>query len=225
MPYFVQDAMDVTQFKTENAPTESDKQFQLENSYTLDVAVDGSIMAKAGSMISYTGNLSFTGQASAEGGITGIIKEATTSEGTPIMTVEGTGHVYLADSEKKIQILELDRSESITVNGEDVLALESSVDYEISKMDSLAGAFAGGFTNVYLQGPGHVAITTHGNPIVMEPPVTTDPSATVAWSGTSPNVEVNKNLSDMIGQESGERFQMNFGGQGGFVVVQPYEEL
>jgi uncharacterized protein (AIM24 family) len=217
--------MDVKQFKTENAPTESDKQFQLENSYTLDVAVEGSLMAKAGSMISYTGDLSFTGQASAEGGITGIIKEATTSEGTPIMNVEGTGHVYLADKEKKIQVLELDQGESITVNGEDVLAFESDVNYEISKMDTLAGAFAGGFTNVYLQGPGHVAITTHGDPIVMEPPVTTDPSATAAWSGTSPEVEVNKNLSDMIGQESGERFQMNFDGQGGFVVVQPYEEL
>ncbi len=217
--------MNVDQFKTENAPTESDEQFQLENNYTLDVAVDGALMAKAGAMISYTGNLSFTGQSSAEGGITGILKDAATGEGTPIMTVEGTGHVYLADNEKKVQILELDRGESLTVNGEDVLAFESSVDYEISSMDSLAGAFAGGFTNVYLQGPGHVAITTHGDPIVMEPPATTDPSATVAWSNTSPEVEVNKNLSDMVGQESGERFQMEFGGQSGFVVVQPYEEL
>jgi uncharacterized protein (AIM24 family) len=217
--------MDVDQFKTENAPTESDKQFQLENSYTLDVAVEGSITTKAGSMIAYTGDLSFTGQASAEGGITGMIKEAATSEGTPVMNVEGTGHVYLADSKKKVQVLELGQGESITVNGEDVLAFESGVDYEISKMDSLAGAFAGGFTNVYMQGPGHVAITTHGDPVVMEPPVTTDPSATVAWSGTSPEVSVNRNLSDMIGQESGERFQMEFAGQRGFVVVQPYEEL
>ncbi len=217
--------MDVDQFKTENAPTESDKQFQLENSYTLDVAVEGSITTKAGSMVAYTGDLSFTGQASAEGGITGMIKEAATSEGTPVMNVEGTGHVYLADSKKKVQVLELGQGESITVNGEDVLAFESGVDYEISKMDSLAGAFAGGFTNVYMQGPGHVAITTHGDPVVMEPPVTTDPSATVAWSGTSPEVSVNRNLSDMIGQESGERFQMEFAGQRGFVVVQPYEEL
>jgi uncharacterized protein (AIM24 family) len=217
--------MDVDQFKRENAPTESDEQFQLENSYTLDVAVEGSIIAKAGSMISYTGNLSFTGQASAEGGITGMIKEAATSEGTPVMNVEGTGHVYLADNKKKVQVLELGQGESITVNGEDVLAFESAVDYEISKMDSLAGAFAGGFTNVYMQGPGHVAITTHGDPVVMEPPVTTDPSATVAWSSASPDVEVNRNLSDMVGQESGERFQMNFDGQRGFVVVQPYEEL
>ena len=140
------------------------------------------------------------------------------------MEIEGDGHVYLADNEKKIQTLRLDDGDAITVNGEDVLAFESQVSYEISTIDSLAGSFAGGFTNVYLEGPGYVALTTHGDPIVLEPPVSTDPSATVAWSGTSPDVDVNASLSDMIGQESGERFQMNFGGNDGFVVVQPYEE-
>lgn len=113
---------------------------------------------------------------------------------------------------------------TVTVNGEDVLAFESSVSYDISSMDSLAGSFAGGFTNVYLEGPGYVAITTHSEPIVLEPPVTTDPSATVAWSGTAPDVEINTNLTDMVGQESGERFQMNFDSDSGYVIVQPYEE-
>lgn len=216
--------MNIDQFKTQHAPTETDETFQLENSYTLDIAVDGTVLAKAGAMVAYTGDLSFTGQATPEGGITGFLKEAATGEGTPIMTVEGTGHVYLADQEKKIQIIRLDADDALTVNGEDILAFESQLSYEIDTIDSLAGAFAGGFTNVYLQGPGHVALTTHGDPIVFEPPVTTDPSATVAWNRTSPNVEVNKNLSDMIGQESGERFQMNFEGSDGFVVVQPYEE-
>ncbi|RXK51098.1 AIM24 family protein [Halorientalis pallida] len=216
--------MDVDQFKSEHAPTDSDERFQRENSYTLDAAVDGSLLAKAGAMIAYTGDLSFTGQASAEGGITGFLKEAATGEGTPVMTVEGEGQVYLADREKKVQILELDADESVTVNGEDVLAFESELDYEISTIDSLAGSFAGGFTNVHLEGPGYVALTTHGDPLVMEPPVTTDPSATVAWSGTTPDVSVNTNLSDMVGQESGERFQMEFTGTAGFVVVQPYEE-
>jgi len=61
-----------------------------------------------------------------------------------------------------------------------------------------------------------VALTTHGDPIVLEPPVATDLSATVAWGGTSPNVEVNRSLSDMIGQESGERYQMRFEGPDGF---------
>ena len=216
--------MDIDQFTAEYAPTTATAQFQLENSYTLDVTVDGSVMAKAGSMIAFTGDLSFTGQASAEGGITGFIKEAATGEGTPVMTVEGEGHVYLADREKKVQILELAATDSITVNGEDVLAFEDRLSYEISSIDSLAGSFAGGFTNVYLEGPGYVALTTHADPLVLEPPVTTDPSATVAWSGTSPDVQVNTNLSDMVGQESGERFQMNFEDQTGFVLVQPFEE-
>jgi uncharacterized protein (AIM24 family) len=216
--------MDIERFKSEHAPSETGETFQLENSYTLDVAVDGSVMAKAGSMIAFTGDLSFTGKASAEGGITGFLKEAATSEGTPVMEIEGRGHVYLSDHEKKVQILDLADDDSITVNGEDVLAFESNVTYEISTIDSLAGSFAGGFTNVYLEGPGYVAITTHGDPLVLEPPVSTDPSATVAWSGTSPNVEVNRSLSDMVGQESGERFQMNFDDDTGYVVVQPYEE-
>jgi uncharacterized protein (AIM24 family) len=216
--------MDIDRFAAEHVPTESDAPFQRENSYTLDVEVDGSAMAKAGSMVAYTGDLTFTGKSSAEGGVTGFIKEAATGEGTPVMTVDGTGHVYLADHGKKVQILELDADDSITVNGEDVLAFESDVSYEISTIDSLAGSFAGGFTNVYLEGPGYVAITTHGDPLVVEPPVSTDPSATVAWSATSPSVEVNRNLSDMVGQESGERYQMQFDGEG-FVVVQPYEEL
>lgn len=217
--------MDIDQFKTQHAPTETDETFELENTYTLDVAVDGSAMAKAGAMIAYTGDLSFTGQATPEGGITGFLKEAATGEGTPIMNVEGAGHLYLADREKKVQIIHLGADDALTVNGEDILAFESQVAYEIDRIDSLAGAFAGGFTNVYLQGPGHVALTTHGDPLVIEPPVSTDPSATVAWNRTSPNIEVNNNLSDMIGQESGERFQMDFEGREGFVVVQPYEEL
>jgi uncharacterized protein (AIM24 family) len=216
--------MDVDRFTDEHSPTESAEPFDRENPYTLDVAVDGRVVAKAGSMIAYTGDLSFTGRASAEGGLTGLIKEAATGEGTPVMEIEGSGHVYLADQEKKVQVLELETDEAITVNGEDVLAFESDIDYEISTIDSLAGSFAGGFTNVYLEGPGRVAITTHGDPVVLAPPVTTDPSATVAWSGTTPDVSVNTNLTDMIGQESGERYQMEFAGEG-FVVVQPYEEL
>jgi uncharacterized protein (AIM24 family) len=216
--------MNLDEFTDANAPTDSAEPFQRENSYTLDVDVDGTVMAKVGSMVAYTGDVSFTGKASAEGGITGFLKEAATGEGTPIMAVEGQGHVYFADDGKKVQVLELGASESITVNGEDVLAFDESLSYEISTIDSLAGAMAGGFSNVYLEGPGYAAITTHGDPIVLEPPVATDPAATVAWSGTSPDVEVNRSLSDMIGQESGERYQMRFDGEG-FVVVQPREEL
>jgi len=218
--------MDVDQFVSENRPNEGADTFELENSKLLDIAVDGTVMAKAGSMVAYDGNLEFTGKSSAEGGLMGYVKSKATSEGTPIMEAEGTGHLYVADQGKEIQILELDDGESISVNGNDVLAFESGVDYTISTIDSLAGSSTGGLTNVFLEGPGHIAITTHGKPLVLSPPVKTDPAATVAWSGsTSPSGSVNRSLSDMVGQSSDERYQLEFSNPDGFVLVQPYEEV
>jgi uncharacterized protein (AIM24 family) len=217
--------MELDEFVAGNAPDEGGDRFQLENSKLLDVAVDGSVMTKAGSMVAYEGDLTFTGRSSAEGGLTGFLKDAATSEGTPVMEVEGTGHAYLADDGKKVQILTLEAGESISVNGNDVLAFESAVEYEIGTIGSLGGASAAGLTNVFLTGPGAVAITTHGDPLVLSPPVRTDPDATVAWSAdTSPGVVTDRSLGDAIGQSSGETYQLSFEGEGGFVVVQPYEE-
>jgi len=217
--------MDVDEFVSENKPQEGGSPFQLENSKLLDIAVDGSVVAKAGSMVAYDGDLSFTGSSNAEGGITGFIKSKATSEGTPVMNVEGSGHLYLADQGKEVQIMELDADESISVNGNDVLAFESQVDYSISTIGSVSGTSAGGLTNVFLEGPGSIAITTHGSPLVLTPPIKTDPQATVAWSANnSPSSSVNRSLSDMIGQSSGERYQLEFTNADGFVVVQPYEE-
>ncbi len=217
--------MNLDEFVNANEPKEGDETFQLENSKLLDVALDGSVTAKAGSMIAYSGDVSFEGKSSAEGGITGFLKEKATGEGTPVMEATGTGHVYLADQEKKIQLLELDAGQEISVNGNDVLAFESSVDYEIRTIKSIAGFSAGGLTNVSLVGPGYVAITTHGEPLVLRPPVRTDPSATVAWSGSlKPGSHVDQSLSNMIGQSSDESYQLEFSGSDGFVVVQPFEE-
>ncbi len=216
--------MDVDQFVDANEPDEGGAPFQLENEKLLDVAVDGTVTTKAGAMVAYTGDLTFRGKSSAEGGIMGFVKEKATGEGTSVMTVEGEGHLYLADQAKDVQVLELDAGESISVNGEDVLAFDDSVSYEISTIDSLSGASAGGLTNVFLEGPGHAAITSHGTPLVLTPPVTTDPDATVAWSGTSPSSSVDTGLSELVGQSSGEAYQLEFTGTEGFVVVQPYEE-
>jgi uncharacterized protein (AIM24 family) len=216
--------MELEEFTRSNAPADDGEGFQLENSKLLDINLDGSVMTKVGSMIAYTGEITFTGKSSAEGGITGFVKEAVTSEGTPVMEAEGTGHLYVADQGKEIQILDLDQGESISVNGDDVLAFESGVDYEISTVGSLSGAAAGGLTNVFLSGPGEVAITTHGDPLVVTPPVYTDPSATVAWSeNLSPSIAKNKMIE--IGQTSDESIQMEFTGSEGFVVVQPFEEV
>jgi uncharacterized protein (AIM24 family) len=215
--------MELNEFAESNAPSEGGDGFQKENNRLLDIPVDGTVMIKAGSMIGYTGEIVFSGKASAEGGLTGFVKEAVTSEGTPVMEAEGNGHLYVADQGKKVQVLTLDEGQSLSVNGNDVLGFDSTVDYEINTIGNLSEAAAGGLTNVYLTGPGEVAITTHGDPLVMTPPVTTDPDATVAWStNLSPSFSVNKTFE--IGQTSGETVQMEFTGSEGFVVIQPHEE-
>jgi len=215
--------MKLEEFTRSNAPVTGDGGFRTVNNRLLGVPLDGTVMLKAGSMVAYTGEVTFTGRSSAEGGITGFVKEAVSGEGTPVMEAEGSGRLYVAENGKKVQVLELDDEESISVTGDDILAFESSVGYEITTVDSISGMAAGGLTNVYLTGPGEVALTTHGDPLVVTPPVFTDPDATVAWSASlSPSFEVNKAFE--IGQTSGESIQMEFTGSEGFVVVQPNEE-
>ena len=215
--------MDLDEFTRSNAPDADGTDFEKANNRLLCVPVSGTAMVKAGAMVAYTGDVTFTGRSSAEGGVTGIVKEAVSGEGTPIMEAEGEGRLYVAERSKKVQVLSLGDGESISVNGNDVLAFESGVDYEINTVGSLSGMAAGGLTNVFLTGPGAVAISTHGDPLVMTPPVFTDPDATVAWSANlSPSIETNKLVE--IGQTSGESLQMEFTGSDGFVVVQPHEE-
>lgn len=112
----------------------------------------------------------------------------------------------------------------IIVNGNDVLTFEDTVAWDIKMMNSIAGTSSGGLFNVYLEGPGHVAIITHGEPLVLPTPVTTDPNATVAWSAdVSPNLKYDLNIKSFLGHSSGKSFQLHFAGENG-VVVQPYEE-
>lgn len=201
--------MELEEFTRTSAATADGDGVRLANNGLLDVPVDGTVMVRAGSMVAYTGEMSFTGKASAEG--------------TPVMEAEGHGRLYVADRSKKVRVLDLDAGESISVSGNDVLAFESTVDYDINTIGSVSEAVAGGLTNGYLTGPGQVAISTHGDPLVLTPPVITDPDATVAWSGDlSPSMSVNKAIE--IGRTSDETVQMEFAGSEGFVVVQPHEE-
>lgn len=215
--------MDLETFAEENAPYEGGPIFDLENSKLLDIDVEGTVMAKAGSMIGYTGDISFERKSS--GGVKGFLKKSVTGEGGVMMEAEGSGHLYLADQAKEIQVLDLYEDEEISVNGNDILAFESSVNWDIRMIKSIGGASAGGLFNVYLEGPGYIAITTHGSPLVLSTPVQTDPDATVAWSSdVSPNVKTDRNIKGFLGRSSGETYQLEFSKPGGFVIVQPFEE-
>ncbi|MFC5972100.1 AIM24 family protein [Halomarina salina] len=216
--------MNLDEFVASHEPRETVETFELESSKLLDVDLDGSVMCKAGSMIGYTGDIAFE-RKSASSGLTGMLKRKVTGEGGVMMQASGAGHLYLADQGKEVQILSLDADDEISVNGNDVLAFEDTVGWEIKMLNSIAGASSGGLFNVYLSGPGHIAITTHGEPLVVPTPVRTDPNATVAWSANvSPSANHDLNVKSFLGRSSGETFQLEFATPDGFVLLQPYEE-
>ncbi|AIE60460.1 AIM24 family protein [Bacillus methanolicus] len=202
--------------------------FELETPRMLEINLNGQIWAKAGAMVSYRGSIKFEREGIFEHGLGKMFKKALTGEGTSLMKATGNGKLYVADQGKKISILNL-QGESIYVNGNDLLAFEPSINWDIKLMKRVAGMLAGGLFNVRLEGRGMAAITSHYEPLTLlvtpDNPVYTDPNATVAWSGTlAPEFVTDISLKTFLGRGSGESIQMKFSGNG-FVVVQPFEEI
>ena len=202
--------------------------FELESPRMLEVNLDGMVWTKTGSMVAYVGQIKFTREGILEKGLGRMLKKAMTGEGARLTKAEGRGRMYLADIGKKIQILDL-QGESLFVNGNDLLAFESQIDWDIKMMKKITAMVAGGLFNVRLQGSGLIAITTHYEPLTLivrpDQPVITDPNATVAWSGSlSPEFRTDISLKTFFGRGSGESIQMQFQGDG-FVVIQPFEEV
>ena len=202
--------------------------FELETPRMLELNLDGMIWTKMGSMVAYRGDVKFKREGVLEQGVGNLLKKAMTGEGASLTKAEGRGQVNLADSGKKIIIVNL-QGEEIVVNGNDLLAFEPAIDYKITMMKKLGAMLAGGLFNVRLQGTGMIAFTSHYEPVTLrvtpDSPVCTDPNATIAWSGNlSPEFKKDISLRTFVGRGSGESFQMQFKGDG-FVVIQPYEEV
>lgn len=202
--------------------------FEIETPRMLEVNLDGQVWSKAGAMVSYRGSIKFEREGILEHGLGKMFKKAFTGEGTALMKANGTGKLYLADQGKKISILNL-QNDSIFVNGNDLLAFEPAIRWDIKLMRRIAGMMSGGLFNVRLEGTGMVAITSHYEPLTLlvtaDNPVYTDPNATVAWSGNlQPDFVTDISFKTFLGRGSGESIQMKFSGEG-FVVVQPFEEV
>jgi uncharacterized protein (AIM24 family) len=202
--------------------------FELESDRFLEINLNGKVWTKSGSMVAYRGDIKFTREGMLDHGIGKFLKRAVTGEGTRLTKAEGRGALYLADSGKKISIIKL-QGDSLFVNGNDLLAFEEAIQWDIKMMRKMSAMLAGGLFNVKLEGNGMIAITTHYAPLTLKVtpgnPVVTDPNATVAWSGSlSPDFKTDVSLKTFLGRGSGESIQMLFQGEG-FVVIQPFEEI
>ncbi len=195
--------------------------FALQNPRMLRIALNGEAMARQGAMVAYQGQVDFAYQGA--GGMGKLLKKAFTGEGLPLMKMTGRGDVFLADDAREIHLLTLE-GDSITVNGSNVLAFESSLQWDIRRVEG-ASMMSGGVFNTTFTGHGKIAITSHGTPVVLavDAPTFADMQAAIAWSTTlQTSVRRTAGAAALIGRGSGEAFQLAFAGQG-FVVVQASE--
>ncbi|AEH61390.1 protein of unknown function DUF124 [Methanosalsum zhilinae DSM 4017] len=207
---------------------DGDERVRLERERFLEINLDGSVWTKMGSMVAYFGNIRFSREGVLEHGLGKLVKKTLTGEGMTLTRAEGEGKLYLADMGKKVSVINLE-DQSIVVNGNDLLAFDNTLDWDIKLMKKITGMVSGGLFNVRLEGTGMVAITTHYDPLTLRvtgnESVFTDPTATVAWSGNlMPELKTDISMKTLLGRASGETIQMKFRGEG-FVVIQPYEEI
>jgi len=215
--------------KAHEQQDESQDAWELENSRILEVKLfQNRLWTKVGSMIAYRGDIKFRREGMLEHGMSKMLKEVFTGEGATLMKAEGRGRVYLADAAKRITIIRLN-NESISVNGNDLLAFEDGLSWDIQMSRKIGGMLAGGLFNLRIEGTGRIALVTHGEPMALRLVPTsgslyTDPQATVAWSGhLQPEFRTDLTLGSFFGRGSGEGAQMYFKGVG-FVLVQPFEQ-
>ena len=193
----------------------------LQNSSLLKVRLDNdTIQAKLGSMVAYQGDVRFDYQS---GGLGRFLKKALTGEGVKLMSATGVGDLFLAQDARKIMVLDL-QNERMTVNGDSILAFEGNVDWDIRRVEG-AGRLAGGMFNVVLEGTGKVAVTSHGEPVLLDTntPTFADPDSAIAWSGdVRTSIRSDISFKTFMGRGSGETFQISFEGLG-WVLIQPSE--
>lgn len=201
--------------------------FSLQNKKLLRIDMRyGPVQAKSGSMVAYQGDVRFAKKST--GGLGKIVKAAVTGEGVDMMECTGAGELFVADTASEVQVMYLE-NDAISVNGNNVLAFSSSIQWDIHRIQARGAAMTGGLYNVSLRGTGYVAVTTKGDPIALDvagAPTFADAQAVVLWTaGVSMDVRVDTGgVMSMVRGGTGEAFQMAFGGTG-FVVVQPCESV
>jgi uncharacterized protein (AIM24 family) len=203
--------------------TDSQEAFSLQNPRLLKVRLDEvTIQARLGSMVAYQGDVHFEHAGS---GMKRLMKKVATGEGVDLMKASGTGEVFLALQAEEVHLLKLD-DEEITCNGQNVLAFDAGIDWDIKRVEGMSGVLTGGIFNVKLKGTGTVAVVSDGPPLLLETggaPTFCDPQAAIVWSsGVTTSIKTDASLKSFIGMGSGESVQVAFQGDG-WVLVQPSE--
>lgn len=209
-------------FDQSNQEVQTTQRFVLQNSQMLRVGLGEDVLAVKGSMVAFQGQVSFAHEKA--GSMGKLLKKMVTSEDNPLMRVSGQGEVFFANEAGYIFLVEL-TGDALSVNGRNLLAFDSALQWDINRVKG-AGILTGGLFNTTVHGQGTVALCTVGKPVLLDcsqQPTYVDVQACVAWSANLvPQVVSSMKMSSLVRGGSGEAFQYAFHGPG-FVVVQPFE--
>ncbi len=165
-------------------------EFRVHQEVTCVAEGDGHFFSKLGSMVAYQGD--FKAEKVLLGpnqgvldSVIGFAKRKLTGENMPLMKVSGHGIYYMADRAQHVSVITLQPGQSIGVESENLLSFTEDCKYGIRFIGVGVVSQKGLFTSeLTAQGKkSQVAITTDGNPIVLETPCAVDPDAVVCWTG------------------------------------------
>ena len=209
-------------FDQANMEISGQTRFALQNSQMLRVSLGDDVLATKGAMVAFQGQVRFDHEKS--GSVGRMLKKMVTSEDMPLMRVSGQGEVFFASKAGFVNLVEL-TGDAISVNGRNLLAFDSALQWDINRVKG-AGILAGGLFNTTVHGQGTVALCTVGKPVLLDcsqQPTYVDTQACVAWSANlTPTLVNSMKFKSMLRGGSGEAFQYSFHGPG-FVVVQADE--
>ena len=155
-------------------------------------------------MVAYQGDVRFEYKG---GGLGRMLKKVASGEDLRLMKCTGSGELFLANQAMLVHVLRL-QNESLTVNGQNILAFEDGIEWDVTRVKGgAAGMLAGGLFNIVLRGSGLVALTSDGQPIKLDvgsAPTFGDPQAAIAWSGgVTTTLRTDVQAKSLIGMGSG----------------------
>lgn len=202
-------------------------QFRLQGSKVLAVDMTGdAVKAKNGAMVAYEGQMAFKKMSGGGEGLRGMVTRRLTGEQMEVMEVQGHGTCYFADRASEVNLVRLN-GEKLYVEASNLLATDAGLRTGTT-FTGLRGASQGnGLFTTTVEGVGQAAIMSGGPAIVLRVasgmPLHVDPGAYIAHTGNlQQHFQTDVNWRTVMGEGSGESFQIRFEGDG-LVYVQPSE--
>ncbi|MEP7766116.1 AIM24 family protein [Sanguibacter sp. 25GB23B1] len=193
------------------------------------------ILARKGSMLYYTGDVRFTPHSMGGGGgfpgagaMAGMAGRMMQGEHVALMAAQGQGEVFYGREGLRVEIVQMDGTQVLTVEASRLLAYEGYLQTSIvplTQQGGMRGAVRGAVTGqgmftTQMTGQGTVAILSHGGVIPLTVggyggEVVIDPQAYVGHLGQiTIELAASVGFRDVVGRGSGEATQLKLTGQG-----------